>query len=509
MTVKAISTQQGNIPDHIKCNLYVAIFIIFHMIIWTLAPTFFRPSITHDTWEGIAWGMQWQWGYNKHPFLAAWLSAGVTDLFGKVGWPVYALAQAAVAVTFFSVWRLATEFFSPKVALIAALSLEGVLFYTVNSINFTPDTLQSALWASLALCLYRALTTRKLRYWAAVGIWAGLSVITKYQAVLFFLPIFFFLLMSKEARQKVTWLGIGLASGLAILIVSPHLIWLYQHDFISVKYALHAPLSYSEDMPLEHFSYPMIFIFSNIAYISGVFVLFWPFYRSPKSADALTPFQWEFILYLGLGPFCLSFFLCALTGDFFPARWSTPYFFLIGMLMVATLKPDVNSRNYGQFGMTLVFVSIVLCGVRFLNVNFRHPQDAFLPNQVIAKELSQWWRTRYHSPLSYVAGSHYLTAALATYSKDKPIPYLGFERLESPWIDEAEVKKKGALVVWDAGYNYVWDESSANQTALLPPQVLKRFPTLQWIQTVVFYRLDKERHPVLIKVGVIPPNEQF
>lgn len=124
---------------------YFWLFILLHTIIWTIGPALLRPTIPHDTLEGITWGLQWQWGYNKHPFLAAWLSAGITQFFNTTGWPVYLLAQLAVSTTFFAVWKLAKLILPHTHALIAALILEGVLFYNINSFNFTPDTLQVAL----------------------------------------------------------------------------------------------------------------------------------------------------------------------------------------------------------------------------------------------------------------------------------------------------------------------------------------------------------------------------
>ena len=88
-------------------SLYFWLFLMLHTLIWTLGPALIRESLPHDTLEGVTWGLQWQLGYNKHPFLTAWLCAGVTQLFGVVGWPVYLLAQLTVSLTFLAVWQLA------------------------------------------------------------------------------------------------------------------------------------------------------------------------------------------------------------------------------------------------------------------------------------------------------------------------------------------------------------------------------------------------------------------
>src|SRR5580704_12288122 len=152
-------------PGSKKFIYYFWLFIFIHTLIWTHGPSLLSPTLRHDALEGITWGLQWQLGYSKHPFLTAWLCAGVTQLFGATGWPIYLLAQLAVSITFIAVWKLAQQILPPLHALIAALILEGVLFYNINSFNFTPDTLQSPLWALLSLFFYQALTKQTLSHW--------------------------------------------------------------------------------------------------------------------------------------------------------------------------------------------------------------------------------------------------------------------------------------------------------------------------------------------------------
>ena len=51
-------------------NLFF-IFIISHLIIWTLIPTFTNHNLPLDTIEHLAWGSNLDWGFDKHPPLVA------------------------------------------------------------------------------------------------------------------------------------------------------------------------------------------------------------------------------------------------------------------------------------------------------------------------------------------------------------------------------------------------------------------------------------------------------
>ena len=43
------------------------IFVISHLIIWTLIPSLTNKNLPLDTIEALAWGSNLDWGFNKHP----------------------------------------------------------------------------------------------------------------------------------------------------------------------------------------------------------------------------------------------------------------------------------------------------------------------------------------------------------------------------------------------------------------------------------------------------------
>lgn len=488
-------------------TFYFWLFIVVHTLIWAIGPALARPSLPHDTLEGITWGLQWQWGYHKHPFITAWLCAGVTQLFGTVGWPVYLLAQLIVSATFLAVWQLAKEFLPPKHALIAALVLEGVLFYNINSFNVTPDTLQSPLWALLSLFLYRAITSQKIYYWLLTALFAALCLCTKYQIIVLLVPMFLFCLYNPLARLSFKKPGFYCAVVTFLLLISPHLIWLYQHEFVTLSYAEHISSEYTQTKTVwNHLSYPLNLLVNAFISVVGLFILLWPFYGAKKETNRLTRFQLDYLIFIGIGPFVVSLLLCVITGDYFPPRWFTPYFFLLGVMSMVYLKPGLSGVMLKRFGITLVVFSSLLFVIRIASLTLfpRTNSDAFLPNQQIAMSLSTLWHDTYHKPLVYIAGSNYLVAMVTPYIPDKPKPYLSWSHEESPWINEQKLREQGGLFIWDEGQNYAWD-SDSRQYAQLSAALLHRFPKLKIMPHYTFYTsLDKR--PILVGVAILPPD---
>ena len=47
------------------------IFILSHLIIWTIVPSLTNKNLPLDTIEALAWGSNLDWGFNKHPPMSA------------------------------------------------------------------------------------------------------------------------------------------------------------------------------------------------------------------------------------------------------------------------------------------------------------------------------------------------------------------------------------------------------------------------------------------------------
>ena len=62
-------------------NIFV-IFVLLHLIIWTLVPTLTNQNLPLDTIEALAWGSNLDWGFNKHPPASAFFLEVLYQIFG-------------------------------------------------------------------------------------------------------------------------------------------------------------------------------------------------------------------------------------------------------------------------------------------------------------------------------------------------------------------------------------------------------------------------------------------
>ena len=62
------------------------IFILSHLIIWTLIPSLTNKNLPLDTIEALAWGSNFNWGFDKHPPMSALFPEIFFRIFGANDW---------------------------------------------------------------------------------------------------------------------------------------------------------------------------------------------------------------------------------------------------------------------------------------------------------------------------------------------------------------------------------------------------------------------------------------
>lgn len=487
--------------DKLPNNLIFWTFLIIHVLAWTVLPFEVRHTLPMDSMEGYVWGQQLEWGYDKNPFMNGWLTALAVDLGGYSGWMIYFFSQLSVGLCFWAVWRLGRKIMPPVYALLGVFLLEGVQYYNFHAIDFNDNTLELSLWALLILCFYQALRSKDQREaalaWFGCGLFAGLSMMTKYYSVVLLFPMFLFMLL-KDNRH--CFQNKGLYGGLLLFIalITPHTLWLFSHDFVTVTYAFDrvgAPPTF-----WNHLAYPWQFFIEQLqAFCPAIFLaLFLLIGRKPWSLAQrfkLAAFDRNFLLLMGLGPFVTTLLLSLLLGIKLRAGWGEPLFSLGGLMLLAALQPRMTAKRF--YGFLLLFTtlfSLTLLGYSHALMAGKKPSSANFPGQNLARLLTNEWHKQYHQPLAYVAGTRWLSGNLAFYSTDHPHVYISWNKRLSPWIDEAELKKKGGIFIWEN------DE-------ILPEDLHQRFPNLSPLQIVhLTWLRNKSLPPVEVNVAYLPPT---
>jgi len=182
------------------------------------------------------------WGYVAYPPLTPFVARLALDLFGPslVGLRLFSAAAQCVAMVLTGL--MARELGGGRWAqVVAALAAASVPLSLIQAALFQYVAFDYLWWVLIAYCSLRLLNSGNPRWWLAIGVVAGLGLLTRY-TIGFFLAALAVGVLLTSARRWLTsrWLWGGVA--LASLIWLPNLVWQVQHGFISVEFlsAIHA-----------------------------------------------------------------------------------------------------------------------------------------------------------------------------------------------------------------------------------------------------------------------------
>lgn len=490
--------------NHSSHHRPLIIALAVHSLLWLLLPSLLQPNANLDVVEGLTWGQEWQLGYDKHPLLAPWLTYAITLLSPGSNWPIFLISQLAVITAFGAQYAVARNFVRREPALVATLLLTLVPYYNYLTPEFNPNILQLAIWALTGYFGFRAINHNLFRDWLLLGICGGLAMLTKYYSIVLLLAIAGYFL---TPTGRVHWKNKGLYTALiaAILIWLPNLIWLIDHDFITIRYGA-ARGSGSEKELIDHLLNPIRFGISQLLVLIILLPTFFLILRSGDSSKPANGTQAAanrtYLTLLTFGPMVITLLISLGTGMKLRSMWGTPLFTFLPLWLVVfsgVLLSDNRMKKLMRVWVisSLFFASVFIAEMLIAPQFGKLKKRAHFPGKAVATELTAAWNKRYPQPLNYVVGSIWMGGNMAYYSDQHPSILYDADHSRSPWIDNDELLRQGGLIIWN--------ESMDGEKAQYQ-QLLQRYPQAQ-LQPAREYpwHLDSERAPVRIGWAILPP----
>ena len=430
----------------------LAAVLALHVVVWTALPALLSYNLQLDLAEGLALGREWQLGYWKLPPLPWWLDYGAVALTGTHH-ALYLLGPLASAVAIYAVWRLGRDVAGPVTALIAALALEGIHFFNFSAVKFNHDVLQLPFWTLAALFFHRALAGARIADWLLVAVFLAAAFWTKYTVVVFVLPLLLFVLMDETARRCIRTPGPYAAAVLFAILIAPHLYWLAEQSFLPLQYAnarakVATHWHHAVTFPLQWIASQVFFLLPAIALVALAM-------SRNGGAKSDASFARRTVTVLALGPFAVTTLMAIVLGRLPVAMWGYPLWSFAPLAALMWLPPlePARQRRFAA-GFLAIFIAMPLAYViveGFEPLLRDRPKATQFPGPALAQKVTQAWRKKFSSPLPYVGGGEFATNNIAIYSPDRPRVIVHADPSLSPWIDRADLARRGAVLVWEDG----------------------------------------------------------
>ena len=399
------------------------IFALSHLIIWTLVPSLTNKNLPLDTIEALAWGSNLDWGFNKHPPLSAFFPEVIFQIFGPQDWLYYLLSQIFVLIAFYYVFKFAHKFLGNiKLSLISVLLLESIYFYNFTTPEFNVNICQLPFWSLVVYYSWKIYETNEIKFIDCflIGLFAALGFLSKYLFVYLLLSIdllFIWLIFIKKTKKFDFKYLITLEVFIVLLI--PHLIWLFNNDFITITYGLkRAGLEGSSI--LDHLKYPFIFLLKQIGILIPFFFLIFLLVKKIRTKINIKDKKLIFLIFVTIFPIFLILATSVITGSKIRTMWMTPFYLFFGVFFVYILKSQINLKKINSFlygFIFLFFLSPILYS--YISIKQMNKRTDYLGND-IADLVERRWNKNFSNKVMYVVGDEWYAGNLSYHMSSRP-----------------------------------------------------------------------------------------
>ena len=304
------------------------------------------------------------------------------------------------------------------------------------------------------------------------------------------------------------------------LVVAPNVWWLFNNDFM--------PLQYVDDRALtatrwyHYLVFPLQWTGSQVLYLAPALALLALLYAPrvpamPQPTDDVAAFNRRYVLTLAVGPFAVITVIATLAGRLPVALWGYPLWSFAPLAVLVLFPPALEPARLRRFAGALLAVLIgfpaaftaIEIGESLVSDRSKATQ---FPGQLLANTVTRQWRAKTGTPLAYVGGAvviddsrgrirelggagQFASNNVAVYSPDRPRVIVNGELRRSPWIDAADLDRRGAVLVWQSYKPGLADnlQRAFPRAELQPPLQFPRRTFFSASEDTVYYAIVPPR----------------
>jgi 4-amino-4-deoxy-L-arabinose transferase-like glycosyltransferase len=435
------------LADPRRAGRAVAILLGLYCAAWTLYGAVAKGSqdIHFDMGEMVAWSREVSWGTTKHPPLGAWLAGLWFFVFPLADWSYYLFAMGLATVSLWAAHMAAAPYLDGERRAVGLALLSLVPLFNFHALKYNANTVMMPLWGLATWTFLRSFETRRPGWALAAGVAAGAAMLGKYWSVMLLVGLGLAAVTDPRRgayfASPAPWLTI-LAGA---LVLAPHLLWLYAHDFATFGYAV---TSHPATV-IEAAASGLGYVLGALAYGAPVVIAF-ALLRPSRVAlcDTIwpaTPERRLVVLAFAL-PLVLPAVAAVATKSAVVSLWAIGSMTLLPIVLMSSPRLDVPrpmARRIMAAAFALPLAAILASPIVATVLHRQGVPNRATHYRSLAGEVERLWGATTGRPLRLVSSYDNLVYGTVFYFTDRPSAFEINLPERTPWIDEARIAREG------------------------------------------------------------------
>lgn len=444
----------------IKANTFLIV-AIFFLAIWVSLSAFINTSQFGDNFEQFNWAHSWEWGYWKHPPLTTWLLFGFQSLFGFNYLNTYFLAFVCLSTTLFFYNKIGKILIGHHFAEIATLLLSSSFMFTWRAQMFNHNTVLVMMLTILCWYYFYNIYKKnsnelKIINWLLFGAFLALCFLAKYQSIIFFVGLgITSYLAAKNSNNKISIFGIFLTILIAMMMIYPHLFWIFKNKFMIMHYTADR-FNIDDYSFLDQFKNLISFLVQQIRFfiIPLLILSILSFDTGRKKFTKLfkltsisgNSWVWGLILF----PFLFLIFLNLFCGLKLANHWGMSVFLFTPIFACFFCIAKKFKRNFFLLiytGLQILSLSIFIFYKNGASLSQHKRNDEAYPSKIISNLVIASWKDRSDCKINFISGPAFESGVVSVYSGEYPQVLEDGDFTKSPWINKNDIERDGMIVI--------------------------------------------------------------
>jgi hypothetical protein len=427
--------------------------LVAYAALWTLYGILAKGSqdLHYDMAELVTLAREPALGYARHPPLAAMAVKAWFAVFPLTDASYYLLAMTVASLTLWIAWRLFGDYLEGDKRVVGFALLTLIPFFNFHALKFNVNAVLMPLWAVTTLWFLRSFETRSLLYAALAGLGAAGTMYGKYWSVFLLAGLgIAALLDSRRAayfRSAAPWVTIAVG----LLMLTPHLLWLYQHDFAPFSFAV---TQHGERSLAASLKGALSYLAGAVAYAVVPVALAFLAARPNRDAllDTLSPStpQRRLVAFAFWLPLLIPAAVAPFAGVELVSLWTMSAWTLLPVVLLSSpliAVPRVATIRVVTIAIAFPLVMTLAAPLIALGIHHAGVKPGAAHSRLLAKAVEHFWREVSDQPLRLVGGDADLAFGVAFYAGEKPSAFPDLDPSFATWITPARIARDGIAVV--------------------------------------------------------------